>query len=273
MIRDTLLAVILASVSLPVGGFAEAAPEYNVISADILPGWQTGSGQHMVALRLHLAPHWKTYWRAPGDAGIPPVFNWAGSQNLGTVKIHWPRPEVFETNGMRSIGYYDELVLPIEVTANVAGQPVMLSANVDLGVCRDICMPASLSVSADLPSAGANLIPDAVIMAALKSQPTKGTDAGMTAISCQIDPISDGLRVTAKISLPAISTAETVVLESGQDGVWVSEATSARDGDQLVATVDMVAGSGAPFALDRSGVTVTVLGTDSAVEIHGCPAA
>lgn len=269
----TFLALAVSPVSLAAAAGVATEAGLDMVSVDILQGWQTEDGQHMAALRLRLAPQWKTYWRAPGDAGIPPVFDWTGSQNLGDIKMHWPRPEVFISNGMRSIGYHDELILPIEVTAITADQPVMLNATIDLGVCRDICMPASLTVTADLSATGTSSLHDPIIVAALQSQPTQGVNAGLTAISCQIDPISDGLRVIARVGLPAVSTTETVVMEAGQGGIWVSEASVTRDGDQLVATVDMVAETGLPFVLDRADVTVTVLGTDRAVEINGCPAA
>jgi DsbC/DsbD-like thiol-disulfide interchange protein len=74
------------------------------------------NGGHMAAVELQLAPGWKTYWRSPGDAGIPPSFDWSGSENVKSVRLHWPAPEVFEANGMQTIGYHERLVLPVEIT-------------------------------------------------------------------------------------------------------------------------------------------------------------
>ena len=31
-----------------------------------------------VGLQFELAPHWKIYWRSPGDAGYPPSLDWTG---------------------------------------------------------------------------------------------------------------------------------------------------------------------------------------------------
>lgn len=265
MIKALTLATLLA---LP-APYAQAATQDEVLSATILPGWRAGDGNHMAALHLALAPHWKTYWRSPGEAGIPPIFNWSGSENLASVKIHWPRPTVFQLNGMQTIGYLKDLVLPLEVTAIDPGKPIHLRATVDLGVCNEVCMPAALNLTADLPAPGA---PDAAINSALNARPDTGAEAGLTQISCQVDAISDGLRVTATILMPATGGKETVVLEPGQDAIWVSEAQSTREGRSLTATADFVPTSGAPFALDRSAMMVTVLGSDRAVEILGCPA-
>ena len=64
---------------------AVAGPPEDVVQIEVLPGWQTASGTQMAAIRLTLAPGWKTYWRAPGEGGIPPAFGWAGSQNIAST--------------------------------------------------------------------------------------------------------------------------------------------------------------------------------------------
>lgn len=271
-LRNFSLAVAAALLpALPMTGgvgAARAATQDEVVQATILPGWQTRDGSRIAALRLRLAPKWKTYWRAPGDAGIPPSFDWSGSQNLGGVRYLWPRPVVFHTNGMQTIGYHDELVLPIQIVPRDPSQPVVLNGTVDLGVCNDICMPAALTLTARLEGPGA---PDAAIRAALADRPVPGREAGLSAISCSVQPSDDGLRVTARMALPPVGRDETVVFEAGPD-IWVDQTESSRKGGELLAAADMVADNRAPFALDRSGVTVTIIGPDRAVEIDGCPA-
>lgn len=259
------LVISLASMSLP----ARATTQAEVLSAQLLPGWRTENGTHMAALHLTLAPGWKTYWRSPGDTGIPPLFNWSGSQNLAGVRIHWPRPTVFELNGYQSIGYKHELVLPIELTATDPSQPILLRAEVDLGVCRDICMPAALSFQGQISGPGA---PDAAIRAALDARPANAAEAGLVAIGCTVEPIADGLRITARLALPPTGGQETVVFEPGQSPIWVSESVVSRKGQHLVATADFVSNDGGPVMLNRGTIVVTVLGRESAVEIAGCPA-
>lgn len=247
---------------------ASAFTQDDVLQASLLPGWVTDQGTQMAAVQLVLAPDWKTYWRNPGDAGIPPQFDWSGSSNVGRVRYHWPTPDVFTTNGLRSIGYHDVLVLPVEITPQVAGQPIALQARIDLGVCKDICIPASVDLAADLPVAG---IANPTISRALRNLPVSGAQAGLTRISCTVAAIADGVRITATMAVPEQGGTETVVLESGLTGVWVSESQIARAGGILTATADMVAQSGVPFALDRSAVVVTILGDGGSVEIKGCP--
>ncbi len=70
----------------------------------------------MAAFEITLEEGWKTYWRSPGDAGIPPRFDWENSHNLDGVALHWPRPAVFESFGTQTIGYSEKLILPVELT-------------------------------------------------------------------------------------------------------------------------------------------------------------
>ena len=260
-----LTAAVLLLTAVP----GAATTQDEILDAALLPGWRMENGHHMSGLSLTLAPNWKTYWRAPGEAGIPPLFDWSGSENVKSIRVHWPSPEVFHTNGMQTVGYHDGVVLPLEVTPRVPGQPIVLRARVDLGVCKDICMPAYIEVQAALANPGQ---PDAAIRAALKSRPRTGPEAGIEAIRCSVEPIADGLRLTATMDLPQRGGAETVVFEIDNSAVWVAESVTSRAGGVLTSVTELVTGSGTPFALDRSGVTVTVLSAAGSVEIAGCPA-
>ncbi|NPD17076.1 hypothetical protein HOY34_17930 [Xinfangfangia sp. D13-10-4-6] len=280
-LRHTLPHSLLAPALFASGLFASAllalapqplaardASQDKVLQASVLTGWTTPEGTRMAALRLDLAPGWKTYWRSPGEAGIPPQFDWSGSSNLRGVRVHWPSPQVFHTNGMQTLGYKDQLILPVELIPLDPSQPVQLDVNVDLGICRDICMPASLTLDAAMDMPGAR---DPQIVKALSKQPKSGKEAGLASITCAVEPISDGLRLTATMAVQRQSGTETVAIESADRSVWVSEAHVSREGKTLTAVADLVPPSGQPFALDRSGVTVTLISDQGAVEVKGCP--
>ena len=248
---------------------AVAQTQANAVTGSILPGWRMNNGHYMAALRLDLAPGWKTYWRAPGEAGIPPQFDWAGSVNMGSVAFHWPSPSIIRVSGLQSIAYHDQLILPVEITPTDTNAPVTASLHMQLGVCKEICLPATLDLTAPL---GASSEPDPLIEAALAKGPISGDAAGLTKITCDLAPISDGMRLQANLTMPAFDAAETVIFEVADPKVWVATATSERKGGALTATADLVPPDGVPFALDRTGVTVTVIGQGRSVEIKGCPA-
>ncbi|TMV83450.1 hypothetical protein FGG78_22790 [Thioclava sp. BHET1] len=252
----------------PVLAAVPSSPD-QVVKARILPGWQTGSHTHMAALELTLAPQWHTYWRAPGDAGIPPSFDWRGSRNIASVRIHWPRPQIFRLQGLQSVGYLDHLVLPLEFTPKDPRQPIELKARVDIGVCNDICLPVTLSLTADL---GQSHTPDPAIEQALARVPEPARRAGLHGFQCTLAPIADGLHLTARITLPKQGPEETALFETANPDIWVGKTSTRREGDMLIASADLVPPTPGPFAFDRSKMRITILGQDRAVALNGCPA-
>jgi DsbC/DsbD-like thiol-disulfide interchange protein len=259
--------IIFALAALPSFGFGQSFDD--LAHVDVLTGWRSDASKHMAAIKITLAPGWITYWRAPGDAGIPPEFSFLGSDTIQNITPHWPTPEVFGEDGARSIGYYDNVIVPLTVDLGSDPQNIAIQGEVLIGVCEEICIPVTLPFSAILPVNGAR---DAAINAALGDQPMTQTAAKVGAVTCNIDPIADGLRMTTTIDVAATGTSEHVVIEASDPRVWVSEARTQRDGNMLSATVDMVHPSGQPFAFDRSAVRITVLGSDQAIDIRGCSA-
>lgn len=254
---------ILFPLALALPAHAENPPQ--ILGAEILSGWTTESGTRMAALHLQLAPGWKTYWRSPGDAGLPPQFDWSGSANLAAAELHWPTPQVFDSNGMQTIGYMQELVLPIELTPVDPAQPMQIAARIDLGVCEDVCMPAALDLQLDLANP-TEAHQDPRISAALAQMP----QAASGGVACKVEPIDDGVRVTARFDLPGLVDPQAVVMEPTEADVWVSDALLTHQDGTLTAEADLVPGAAQPFDLDKSGLKMTILDEAGAVEITGC---
>ena len=121
-----------------------------VTGVDLLSGWRQADGTRVAALDIRLAPGWHTYWRVAGQAGIPPRFDWSGSENLASVSYEWPRPVIFENAGLQSFGFADRLVLPLRLRPVDAAAPIQLALDLDFGVCDDICIPAEAVLVATL---------------------------------------------------------------------------------------------------------------------------
>jgi DsbC/DsbD-like thiol-disulfide interchange protein len=263
----SLAAAALCATTLSAG--AQTTFE-DVVRADVLKGWELDDGRRVAGLRLTLAEGWKTYWRAPGDAGIPPYFDWSRARNVKSVDITWPTPEVFELNGMRSVGYSDQVVIPLHVTPVDAGKPVRLQATVSIGVCADICIPHEIKINTLLDASGTMTTPE--IAAALSDTPMDARKAGVTASVCRLTPTSQGMRIEARVTMPHSGGQEIAVIEPGLPGVWVSEAATVRTGNSLTATSEIIHPDGRAFGLDRSRVRITVLGGNYAVDVKGCTA-
>jgi len=99
-------------------------------------------------LEIELDHGWKTYWRLPGDAGIPPQFDWSKSKNLKSVEVLWPAPHRFQDKGGETIGYKDRVVFPLRIVPENPDQPVELNLSLFFGVCQDICIPGNGELTA-----------------------------------------------------------------------------------------------------------------------------
>ncbi|MEP9348936.1 protein-disulfide reductase DsbD domain-containing protein [Xanthobacter sp. KR7-225] len=99
-------------------------------------------------LEIRLAPHWKTYWRYPGDAGVPPQIGWAGSHNVLGVEMAWPAPRRFADGaGVYSIGYKGNVLFPLAVTLADPKAPARLNLKLDFAVCEALCLPALAEIA------------------------------------------------------------------------------------------------------------------------------
>jgi DsbC/DsbD-like thiol-disulfide interchange protein len=116
-------------------------------------------------IEIRLAPGWKTYWRYPGDSGVPPRFDFAGSQNLKAARIAWPAPHRFADADGQTIGYKEHVLFPLDIVPEDAGKPVILHLQFDYAVCDKLCVPASASLQLaldDVSTAQAATIADAL---------------------------------------------------------------------------------------------------------------
>jgi suppressor for copper-sensitivity B len=105
-----------------------------------------------LGLEFDLKPHWKIYWRSPGDAGFPPQLDWTGSRNLKSATLGWPAPRRFSVQGLQTVGYEGHVVLPIVATLARAGQALDLHAALRYLTCSNICVPHRTDFSLDLPA-------------------------------------------------------------------------------------------------------------------------
>lgn len=105
-----------------------------------------------VAVEVVMAKGWKIYWRTPGDAGLPPTFDWAGSTNYQSHTVKWPVPHRFTIFDIDNIGYKNSVVFPIDVTPAAKGEALHLKLTVDLLACSDICVPETHTAELSLPA-------------------------------------------------------------------------------------------------------------------------
>jgi DsbC/DsbD-like thiol-disulfide interchange protein len=121
-------------------------------------------------IAFQLQTGWKTYWRTPGDSGVPPRFDFSKSENIEAVTVLWPAPLKFDDGaGGQSLGYHDQIVLPLRIVAKNADKPVTLRADINYAVCEKLCIP--VEASAELGFSSVASTEDSALFAALDAVP------------------------------------------------------------------------------------------------------
>jgi DsbC/DsbD-like thiol-disulfide interchange protein len=121
-------------------------------------------------IAIRLQPGWHTYWRTPGDSGVPPRFDFSKSENVDAVTVLWPAPVKFDDGaGGTSLGYTQQIVLPLRIVAKNADKPVTLRADINYAVCEKLCIP--VDANAELAFASVASTSDGELSAALDTVP------------------------------------------------------------------------------------------------------
>lgn len=131
---------------MPVSATDVSAWDNDIRSAVRLIGANASGDSAGAVLRagveIKMQPGWKTYWRYPGDSGVPPAFDFAASDNVKSATVLWPAPVRFADGSGNSIGYKGGVIFPLRVVPLEPGKPVTLRLNLDYAVCETLCVPA-----------------------------------------------------------------------------------------------------------------------------------
>jgi len=136
------------------GGAEQASAPWvkDLHSAVGLLGGSRRDGALLGGIAIRLDPGWKTYWRTPGDSGVPPRFDFSASDNVAAVTVLWPAPQKFPDGaGGTSFGYRNDVVLPLRIVATKPDSPVTLRARIDYAVCEKLCLPVEANTELTLP--------------------------------------------------------------------------------------------------------------------------
>lgn len=269
---------ILAAASL----FGAAS---SAIAADVSP-WDDDlqSAARLIAARAHnesggrvfragveikLKEGWKTYWRYPGDSGVPPALDFSQSQNVKAVTVLYPAPMRFPDGaGGNSIGYKGVVVLPLHVVPEDAGKPVTLNLKLDYAVCDKLCVPAEAKLELLLTgTANAN---DATLSAAEARVPKRAAigDSGTPAIRAVRREAGSGKpRVVVDVAAPA--GASLTLFAEGPTPQWalpLPEPVAGASAGQQRFAFEL---DGMPPGEKSDGATIrlTAVSGDKAIEV------
>ena len=166
-----------------------------------------------LGLEFRLAPGWKTYWRSPGDAGLPPEIDWSGSENLAAASIRWPVPERETLLGFETFVYHDRVVLPVVARAVDPTRPVRLRARVAYLVCEVLCVPAEATLALDLDAPPGTPAPEGPLIASFAARVPSRDSGAFSVERALLVEGRDGLALEVAVRAEAPFVAPDLFVE------------------------------------------------------------
>jgi DsbC/DsbD-like thiol-disulfide interchange protein len=197
-------------------------------SVRLLAGSRSGATL-LGGIAFQLEPGWKTYWRTPGDSGVPPRFDFSKSENIESVTVLWPAPMAFDDGaGGVSYGYKGDLVLPLRIAVKANDKPVTLRAAISYAVCEKLCLPVDAQAELVFNSVASSQ--DGILFAALDTVP-KPVAVGDAATLAIRGVRREGRRVIVDVSAPGEVRTDLFVEGPTPDWALPAPKQVARSGD------------------------------------------
>jgi len=189
-------------------------------------GKPDAKGRLKGVLNIELEPGWKTYWRDPGDAGVPPTIDVSANPDIAGATFDFPAPQWHDEGDFKWAGYDHPIGLPVTFTLKDPAGSAKIDAAVFLGVCETICVPVQAKLAVDAASDPDNPGDVAAVAKAFAAIPPAAT----AQFGVRVAEADDGTKVTLEATFPGDpSTAELFI--SGEDGyVFTTPVREERDG-------------------------------------------
>lgn len=260
------LAVVCAGHAVAEGDAAGWVPAQRS-AARLIAGERSGA-HYQGGIEIKLDPGFKTYWRNPGDSGVPPSFDWSRSQNVAAVDVRYPTPARFFDGVGYAIGYMGDVTYPIAVTPRDPSKPVVLDLTVDYAVCEKLCIPTQVSLSHALPAQAPRAAqPLATAAARVPHKVALGAaHEGLAVASVTASASGDKVDLIAHAALPAGSTVADLFVE-GPDGWYFGKPEIAQDAPGQAVIRVPVEERPRQIAADRIPLVLTLAGQAHAIEV------
>ncbi len=216
-----LVATIVAGINLAAAADASAWDGDARSGIRLIGGAETtdgGSRLLRAGLEIRLSPGWKTYWRYPGDSGVPPNFDFGKSENVKSVNVLWPAPQRLADSEGVTIGYKTGVVFPLKVVPQDPDKPVILRLKLDYAVCEKLCVPAQGQAELLIKSGGTFAPAIAAAEKAVPQPRALGADAPLAVRKVTREDGGKLPRILVDVAAPA--GAAVVLFAEGPSPDW-----------------------------------------------------
>jgi DsbC/DsbD-like thiol-disulfide interchange protein len=226
---------------------------------------KSGETPLRAGIEIKLQPEWHTYWRYPGDSGVPPRFDFSGSDNLKTATVLYPAPHLHSDDSGQTLGYEDDVIFPVQVTPKQPGKPVRIRLKIDYAVCEKLCVPAE--GRAELALGLGESTQDATLKAAETRVPklVSATHAGLS-----VRRVSDGPKPLVMVDLAVPAGKPVQLFVEGPTPEWALPVPKPVQGAPIGHQHFNFELDGLPPGLDPKGhfeLTFTVVEGERALEV------
>lgn len=212
------VAVTAAIVAGPYGAQAADASAWSQDTKSavrLIAGANDKGAPLRAGIEIKMERGWHTYWRYPGDSGVPPRFSFAGSDNIKAATVRFPAPVLFSDGGGQSIGYNDSVIFPVTIVPNDPSKPVIARLKIEYAVCEKLCVPAE--GKAELPVGAAPSTQDATLKEAEARVPKK---ADAAALGLSLRRVNDAAKPLVAVDLKANGDAPMQIFAEGPSPEW-----------------------------------------------------
>jgi len=171
----------------------------------------------LAGVEIRMDKGWKTYWRNPGDSGVPPSFDWSGSTNLKKAEVLYPAPHRFSEAGGTAIGYSGDVIFPVKITPEREGEPVQLKLAMEYGICKALCVPNQAELTLTLPANASTAQASDSHLTHFMDRVPRPADPGALPALRAVDAKLDGKRpeILLDIEFPAFAKGADVFIDGG----------------------------------------------------------
>jgi DsbC/DsbD-like thiol-disulfide interchange protein len=269
-------AIAICAMSLLAAGNASAADDASPWDGDARSAMRVVAGSSATperaairaGIEIRLKKGWHTYWRYPGDAGVPPRFDFAGSQNVKSIEVLWPAPQRIPEQGLVTIGYTGDVILPLAIVPQNSGEPIKLRLKLDYAVCETLCVPAE--GKAELTLGGGPSPHDGALTAAETRLPHKAAvGEGSTLAIKSVRREAAGSRARVLVDVAASPAAAVALFAEGPTPEWALPVPVAVDGAPKGLQRFAFDLDGAPpgATYDGAAIALTAVAGDAAIEV------
>ena len=190
------------------------------------------------AIQINLDPGWKTYWREPGDAGVPPELDLTESVNIKGYTLAFPTPHRFDDGGTQWAGYKKPVAFPFTLTLADPSKPAQFKGHAFLGICETICIPVTAEFDISIDGTPSDALTRTLVTTAFSQLPAAASPGfGVRTVARDHDHVD----LTAE--LPGDDTNVDIFV-AGEPGVnFGMSKLKNRDGKTAVFAVPLVSGT------------------------------